>query len=674
MNSVVTHLACAVMLAGTAIPSYAETVLEEITVRGQQEPAQEESLSVREIRESPARDMGEAMKSIEGVSCVRKGAIANDPVIRGFQKDNINVLVDGVRIHGACPSRMDPPSFHVDFAEVEKVRVIKGPYDLANPGSMGGLIDVTTRTPRQGWGGDLALTYGSWDTVNASAIGSYGGDRFDALLGYAYKYSGVPEAGNGKRITDVYPATSPNRYRSNAVDSHAYEINTGWVKAGFNPTANSRTDLAYTYQDADHVLYPYLKMDADYDRTNRLNWNYSIRDLSAAVREVKLQAYWDRVGHLMNDRLRMSSNPTPAITRPYSMQTDARTEVIGGKASTTIKLGQGEFSGGVDYYNRNWDALNQRAGYFAYRTLNMIPDVYVDNFGVHGEYEYPLASMLRLKGGIRGDFTWVKADHGNTLVPAGTNTDFQNVSANLQLTYTPVKGLDLYLGLGRGTRTPDPEELYIDVPAAAPAVSWKGNPALKSTVNHQADLGMKVSGERFYLSASLFYSDLTDYVNFYSVSSTKKSYQNIHASMWGAELGSQIALPLDIYLKGALTYTEGENLTSSRPLSEIPPLRGMLAIRYDNGVFFAELAENLTREQDRVDGALNEQRTGGWATTDFKLGYTYKTFSFFAGVNNIFDKYYFSHLSYLRDPFAGGVGVKIPENGRNFYLTATYRF
>ncbi|MDU0460621.1 MAG: TonB-dependent receptor [Geobacteraceae bacterium] len=677
MNIFISVLAGTVLIVSGSLPALAETVLDEITVRGSREPAQEESLSVREIRESPARDMGEAIRSIEGVSSVRKGAIANDPVIRGFQKDNINVLIDGMRIHGACPSRMDPPSFHVDFAEVDKVRVVKGPYDLGNPGSMGGMIDVTTRRPRQGWGGDLSLTYGSWDTVNASAIGSYGGDRFDALLGYAYKYSGVPESGDGKRITDVYPATSPNRYRSNAIDSHAYEINTGWLKFGYKPTANSRTELAYSYQDADHVLYPYLKMDADYDRTNRLNWNYSVKNISDTIREVKLQAYWDRIGHLMDDRLRMSSTASMMVTRPYSMQTDARTEVIGGKAATTIKLAGGEFSGGMDYYTRNWNALNQRAMYTAavpYSTLNMIPDVYADNLGVYGEYEYPLAETVRLRGGLRGDFTWIKADNGNPLVTAGTSTDFQNVSANLQLTYTPVKGLDLFLGFGRGTRTPDPEELYIIVPAAPPAVTWKGNPDLKSTVNHQADLGMKFSAERYYVSASFFYSDLTDYVNFYSPSATSKSYQNIHARMWGGELGSQISLPLDIYLKGALSYTQGENLTDDRPLSEIPPLRGLVAVRYDNGTYFGELTENLTREQDRVDGGLNEAKTAGWATTDIKFGYSYRALSLYAGVNNLFDQYYVSHLSYLRDPFSAGVGVKVPENGRNFYLTATYRF
>ncbi len=673
MNQIISTLTCAVLMSSTALPVLAETVLDEITVRGEKEPAQEESLSMREIRESPARDMGEAIKSIEGVSFVRKGAIANDPVIRGFQKDNINVLIDGTRIHGACPSRMDPPSFHVDFAEVEKVRVVKGPYDLGNPGSLGGMIDVTTRKPRPGWGADLALTYGSWDTVNSSLIGSYGGDRFDALLGYAYKYSGVPEAGNGKLITDVYPASSPNRYRVNSLDSHAYEINTGWLKFGYKPTANSRTELAYSYQDADHVLYPYLKMDADYDRTNRLNWNYSVKDISSTLREIKLQVYWDRIGHLMDDRLRMSSAPT-TLTRPYSMQTDARTEVIGGKAVTTLKLGDGEFNGGLDYYTRNWNALNQRAGYFAYGTLNMIPDVYVNNLGLYGEYEYPLAAALRLKGGVRGDLTWTRADNGNPLVTAGTNSDYQNLSANLQLTYIPARGLELFLGMGRGTRTPDPEELYIIVPAAPPAITWKGNPELKATVNHQADLGMKFSDERYYVSASLFYSDLTDYVNFYSPSPIVKSYQNIHASMWGGELGGQVSLPLDIYLKGALSYTQGENLTDDRPLSEIPPLRGMIAVRYDNGDVFGEITENLTREQDRVDGGLNEVITAGWATTDIKLGYNYRTLSLIAGVNNLFDQYYVSHLSYQRDPFSAGVGVKVPENGRNFYLTATYRF
>lgn len=642
-------------------------LLDEITVRGQKESPKEESLSIREVRESSARDMGEALKQIEGVDYVRKGAIANDVVLRGFQKDNINVLVDGVRLHGACPSRMDPPSFHYDFAEIEQVKVVKGPYDLSNPGSLGGMVDAQTKKPGKGLGGDINLGYGSWSSINTSATASYGTDVFDGLLGYAYKYSDVPKSGDGKRLTEIYPVASPNRYKSDALDSKAYEINTGWGKLGVNPTSNSRSEISYTYQNADHVLYPYLKMDADYDRTHRLNWTYRIQKISPLLQDLKLQVYWDTVDHLMDDSFRASSSTTP---RYYSMQTDATTQVYGAKLNAALAVGPGTLKTGIDYYNRNWDAVNRRAMYLAYSDYAMIPDVSIDNLGMFGEYEFQLENHLVLKGGLRGDLTWVEADRANALVTiAGRNRDFSTVSTNLQLVYSPVKNLDIFTGIARGTRTPDQQELYLYLPGTP---LWKGNPDLKPTINHQADLGAKFSTNRFYVNASLFYSDLHDYVNFYQVSPTLKSYQNIHATMWGAELGSQVSLDYDLFLRGSLSYVEADNESAGGPLSEIPPLRGSVSIRYDNGTFFIEALENLARKQDRVDSNLQETSTAGWATTDIKGGINYQGVSLIIGINNLFDKYYYSHLSYARDPFTSG--AKVPENGRNVYFSMGYKF
>lgn len=647
-------------------------LLEEITVRGQQESPREESLTIREVRESSAKDVGEALKKVDGVSYVRKGAIANDVVLRGFQRDNINVFIDGVRLHGACPSRMDPPAFHVDFAEVEQIEIVKGPYDVENPGSLGGLVDVKTKTTKKGVAADLGLTYGSFNSLNGSATASYGNNLYDGLLGYAYKRSDVPESGDGKLITDIYPANSPNRYKSSTVDSRAYEINTVWTKLGLNPTADSRTELNYSYQDADHVLYPYLKMDADYDRTQRLNWSYRIESVSPLVKELKLQAYWDKVDHLMDDSLRFSSQGKP---KSYSMQTDASTQVVGAKLSGAFAAGSATLRAGIDYYNRNWDALNQRAMYTPaqpYTTLNMIPDVYADNLGLFTDYERSLSEQLKLKVGLRGDLTWLETNAANPLVTKGTSTDFDSISGNIQLTYTPQAGVELFAGFGRSSRVPDAEELYIIVPAAAQ--TWKGNPDLDATVNHQGDIGAKYSSDRFFVSASLFYSDLHDYVNFYQTPDGSKSYQNIDASMWGGELGTQISLAYDLFLKGSLSYTQGESKDEDRPLAEIPPLRGSVALRYDNSSWFVELAENLADRQDRVDSGLNEQETAGWATTDIKAGLNYQALSVIAGVDNLFDRQYYNHLSYLRDPFAGGVGYKVPETGRNIYLTLGYKF
>jgi len=650
-------------------------LLDEITVRGQSESTIEESLSIREVRESSARDMGEALQQVEGISIIRKGAIANDVVLRGFQKDNINVFVDGVRLHGACPSRMDSPSFHYDFAEIEQVKVIKGPYDLTNPGGMGGTIDAQTKKPGKGFGADASMSAGTWNSVNGSGTASYGTDIYDGLLGYAYKYSDVPLSGNGKRLTEVYSAVSPNRYKTDAVDSKAYEINTAWGKLGINPTNNSRSEISYSYQDADHVLYPYLKMDADYDRTQRLNWTYRIQKISPLLQDLKLQAYWDSVDHLMDDRYRASSN-SPAVKTYYGMQTDAKTQVYGTKLAATMAVGPGTLKSGVDFYNRKWDAINRRAGYLSYTSWAMIPDVSINNLGMFGEYELPLGTQLVLKGGLRGDLTWVEAQKTNFMTITDSSRDFANISANLQLTYTPVKGLDIFTGIARGTRTPDQQELYIDVPVAATPpgqIYWHGNKDLNATVNHQADLGAKYSTERFHVNASVFYSDLHDFINLYQLPlRTEKSYRNVHATMWGAEFGSQISLDNDLFLRGALSYVEGQNKTDDQPLSEIPPLRGSVSIRYDNGIFFLEVQENLARNQDRVDTNLKEIPTGGWATTDIKSGVNYQNFSVIIGISNLFDRYYFNHLSYARDPFTSG--VKVPETGRNVYLTMGYKF
>lgn len=648
-------------------------LLEEITVRGASESPRDESLSMREVRESPARDLGEALRQIEGIDVVRKGAIAADPVLRGLQKDNINVFIDGVRLHGACPSRMDPPSFHYDFAEVEQVRIVKGPYDLSNPGGLGGMIDVVTRQARRGFGSDLSLTYGSYESVNASATASYGGERFDGLFGYAYKYSGVPESGDGRLLTDIFPSSSPNRYRLDARDSRAYEINTGWFKLGIGTGGQGRSELGYSYQDARHVLYPYLKMDADYDRTQRLNWSWQ-SDLPSAL---KLQLYWDAVRHLMDDRLRVSSLPGTVVTRPYSMRTDARTEVFGLKAGVAYPLGGGTWRNGLDYYNRNWNALNQRAMFTMtepYRPLAMIPDVATDNLGAYSEYRRRFGNTLQLSGGARIDQSWVEAERQNNASLANGDRSFTGVGANLQATWTASETLELFAGVARATRPPDAEELFIDVPAAAPAVTWRGNPQLDAPVNHQADLGLKFSSERLFVSGSLFYSQVADYIDFGSSGSTQKSYRNIDARLWGGELGTQISLPFDLFVRGNLAYTEGRNEDADRPLAEIPPLKGVLALRYDNGQVFVELAETMTARQRRVDSSLNERQTPGWAVTDLKGGVVFGKFGLQAGINNLFDKHYFSHLSYQRDPFVNGVGMRVPENGRNLYLTASYNF
>lgn len=692
----VAGVAIAVMLA-IAQPAAAETLLlEEITVRAERLPQTGESLTIREVRESPARDMGEALQLLPGLNLVRKGAIANDVVLRGLQGDDINVFLDGVRIHGGCPSRMDPPSFHFDFAEVDSIEVVKGPYDVENPGGLGGVVNAVSRPPGQGAGLSAGLTYGSYDLVNASLKASYGGEQGDVLAGYAYKYSLPPRSGDGKRITDVYPDGSKNRYRDDAVDSRAYDINTFWVKGGYRISDHARSELSYSYQDADHVLYPYLFMDADFDRTNRVNWTTAVDDLGPALKQLTFQAWWNQVEHLMHDSYRVSSLPSRMVTRDYSMQTDATTETYGGRLKGSWTVGKGTLESGIDYYRRNWDASNVLA-MSGYQPQPMIPDVDIDNAGAFVAYRQPLGEDWSMDTGVRIDRTLVDAGKlDGTRLEAlfgpyhpgdrlANDTDFTEVSGNLRLTWQVDASLQLFAGLGSGSRTPDPQELYINlqrVPTVMnPTVTnWLGNPGLDPTRNNQIDLGGRLSGPDWFVKLSYFHSRLRDYIDIVELADpdgagslvAARSYRNVDATLWGGELSSQVALPADLYLSGVLSYLRGENDDSGEPLAEMPPLSGSVTLRYDVDRWFVEVTERFAARQDRVDETLSETETAGWGVTDLKAGLNLDRWSVVAGVNNLFDKYYYAHLSYQRDPFRSG--VRVPETGALAYLTVAYHF
>ena len=655
------------------VQSFAETiVLEEIIVKGKREVSPEECLDIREVRETPARDVGEALKVIEGISAVRKGAIANDIVLRGFQRDNINVLIDGLRIYGACPNRMDPNSFHIYFAEIEEISVLKGPFDVRNPGSLGGLIEIKTMKPEKGWRGTVNTFVGSYENVNASINTSYGGEKADILFGYAYRYSLPYKDGNDERITEQYPASSTNRYRDEDVDDKAYSIDTYWSKFGFNFPNNQRMEISYARQEAEDIIYPYLLMDAVYDDTDRLNVTYEASDLPDRIERLKTQFYWNRVRHNMTDWKRVSSLE---FTSGYMMKCYAEAETFGGKVESDLVVHIGELTIGVDYYLRNWDAKNT----LPIGEQKMMPDVDSRNIGTYLEYSQPVRENFRLSMGARFDHTKTKAHDDRTALYSlyHATTDREETdscgSGNIQFSYTPVKKIELFAGLGHATRPPGPDERYIALEKPEEKPNWVGNPELDPVKNREFDVGIKYLGDRFYGKVTFFYSDIKDFITIYDVQGPDKnarSFRNIDATLYGGETSLNLFLPHDLYVQAGFSYTRGRDDTFDKPLLEIPPLQGRIAVRYDTDRYFTEIEGIFADDQHRIDSDLNEEKTHGWGIVNLKIGMEHKKFNIFAGIHNIFDRQYVEHLSYQRDPFR--TGIKVPEIGRNFYLNLTY--
>ena len=653
------------------------TIREIVTVVGN---TPRDSVQATEVRESSARDVGEAAAHACGLNKIRKGGIANDVILRGFQSRDLNVLIDGQRIYGACPNHMDPAVFHVDFAEVDRIEIGKGPFDVRNQGSLGGLVNIITRKPDQGFHATANLSAGSYDFVNPSATIQYGNSRLSALGGYSYRISQPYVYGSGKSFTQY------GNYRPSAQDSDAFAIGTAWGRFSVSPRANHLVQIAYSRQQADHVLYPYLMMDAIYDDADRINFGYRIDKPFDRLEALTVQGYYTQVRHWMTDEFRTSSLSSP---RGYSMGTYATTRTVGGK----VEAGRENLTLGLEAFSRYWSASTQMAG-MAYKPQASIPDVETVAIGAYVEYRKSLRDNLRLELGGRVD----RADTNTDPSLANTNLYFaynstrstsavdSYPSGSARLIYSMPLGLEFSAGIGSTVRIPDAVERYFALRRAGS--DWVGNPALEPSRNSGFDGSVSLRQRGLFVSSSVFWNQVDNYIALTRavrvnpvpgvMNSNARSYENVGASIYGTEVQLVYSFTSRLFLSSAMAYIRGtqdpepaRNIFSTN-LAEMPPINSRTDLRYDTGRYWAEVEGVFVGPQDNVDTDLQETPTPGYGIANARVGINFKRLAVAFGVYNIFDRFYYENLSYQRDPFRSG--TRVYEPGRNFFINVSYRF
>ena len=639
-----------------------------------------EVLEIREARESAAKDVGEAISSLDGVWKIRKAGIANDIVLRGFQQGNINILIDGQRIYGACPGHMDPAAYHVDFAEIETVEVTKGPFDIRDQGSLGGTVNIVNKKPTAGFHLTPNLSTGSFGFYNPSLSASLSKGRLYGFAGYSYRRSDPYVAGSGRKSTDYATYTPAGR------DNAAFDTHTGWARVGVELAKNQSVELAFTHQNGGLTLYPSLSMDAPYDIADRLNANWSLRELTGLVKLVRAQAYFSQVRHWMTDQLRTSGVGAPL---GYSMGSLAGSRALGGRLEAELP----DTVIGLEAYDRGWDVVGSMRMGMMYSAQPSLPEVrmvaggaYAQHHRNFGKLDLTIGARLdaansqALSTSLNPDIYWV---YHNTRSTSASNV---NPSGNLRLTYTLPKGIQLFTGVGSTVRLPDPEERFYA--SKKMGSDWVGNPTLAPTRNNEADIGINWRNRHFSLRPTLFYSRLSDYVAIVSVpklnsvmgfmNMSARSYEGVDAQIWGGELGYSVGFGRSLLLSGGVSYTRGIQFAKPSAglpggnIAEMPPLRSRASLRYGTNRFFVEVNGLASARQDKIDTRLLEQPTAGYALLGVKGGIHHKQWNVAAGVDNLTDRLYYEHLSFQRDPYRSG--IRIPEPGRTFYLNVSLAF
>ncbi len=653
------------------------TIREIITVVG---TAPRDAVQAAEVRESSARDVGEAAARTNGINKIRKGGIANDVAVRGLQSRDLNVLIDGERIYGACPNHMDPAVFHVDFAEVDRIEIGKGPFDVRNQGSLGGLVNIITRKPEQGFHATANLSTGSYDFVNPSATIQYANSRFSALGGYSYRISQPFVYGSGKRFTEY------GNYRPSTQDSEAFAIGTAWGRFSVSPRTDHLLQVSYARQQADHVLYPYLMMDAIYDDADRVNFGYQIDRPFGRIEALTIHGYYTQVRHWMTDEFRTSSLNTP---RGYSMGTYATTRTFGGK----VEVGLENLTFGLEAFSRYWSASTQMAG-MAYKPQASIPGAETVSVGAYVEYRKSLRDDLRLELGGRVD----RADSSADPTLANTNLYFAYnstrstaavdtfPSGSARVIYKMPLGLEFGAGVGSVVRIPDAVERYFALRRAGS--DWVGNPALEPSRNTGFDGSVSLRQRGLFVSSDFFWNQVGNYIAVTGatkvnpvagiMNSSARSYQNVDASIYGTEVQLVYSFTSRLFLSSAMTYVRGtQNPDPARNvfstyIAEMPPINSRTDLRYDTGRYWAELEGIFAGPQDNLDSDLQEAPTPGYGIANARAGINFRRLAVAFGIQNLFDRFYYENLSYQRDPYRSG--TRVYEPGRNLFVNVSYRF
>ncbi len=117
---------------------------------------------------------------------------------------------------------MDPPTSHVVTNNIKSVKIIEGPYDVENFGTLSGLVKVETKNPKEGFHGELNLNAGSFNYKKASATIEGGNDKVKALISASTEESKAYKDGNGDNFLEQQRkrgVPTATQYRDSNIDA-----------------------------------------------------------------------------------------------------------------------------------------------------------------------------------------------------------------------------------------------------------------------------------------------------------------------------------------------------------------------------------------------------------------------------------------------------------------------
>lgn len=649
-------------------------------------PASVTVIQSSEIRNREARTLGDLLRGQPGIATAVDGSVGSDPIIRGLKRDQVLVLVDGVRINAMQPPARGSLASYVNVDLIERIEIVRGPGSvLYGAGAMGGVINIITRggdfTEEPETRGFSRLGVTSVDDGIRGAVGvTVSNDRNVLDLSTAYLNTDDYKNGDGDRLRDS--GTEQNayhlRYRGKLAPGHEVQFraqrderkdiwylasrtftpNDGQRPAGVNTHYTPRqtrdvVELSYEGEldgawapRVEASIYRQELSRGNYDWSERLQQDYRTSDTDFTTDGLRVQTELvptdDQILLLGAEAWRLRASPVSYVGQPPDYEPVNRMPLV--------ENGEIESAG----------VFVQHETYFDWATVNL---------------------------GARYDEVRGSADAAMGVTGPLDKTD-RNFSWSAGLTWHLDDAFNPYFSLSEGYRSASLLERYLTYPYSD-GFTWQSNPQLDPERNRTFEVGARGRIGATSYTVSAYESRIRDYIGGQVTAPGFKETVNLdEARIHGLEALVEHAFSDAITGYATGTWIRGENRDSrfDEPLTQMPPPEASIGLSHTVAqgwqwdARIRAVASQSRTANTFTDGT--ERNTSGFATADLAVGYRFGPSAGFRSneitfsVTNIANKTYREHVNEMTearlDPANGVQDIWAP--GRSFGLTWNAEF
>jgi iron complex outermembrane receptor protein len=380
------------------------------------------------------------------------------------------------------------------------------------------------------------------------------------------------------------------------------------------------------------------------------------------------------------------------------------------RLSGTLALDASTLEVGVDATRADHDATITNPNNAMFRIANF-NDVSRDVSSAFVEWRRDMASgeiELGLRGtrvaaeagivgaaGIMGEMAGQVEELASDFNAADRSLSWSNVDALVRYRLTSESGTEWRFELGRKSRAPSYQELFLWLPlqatgGLADGRNYIGDLSVDAERSTEIVAGIGREFGRVSMSPQIFYRRVDGYIQgevSTNMTANRVSmmmsglpalqFANVDATIWGGDIAWRVGLTDSWYVDGIASYVRGERRDVDDNLYRLAPPNASVGLTWHTDAL--KLTTELVgyARQAHVSAYNNEQATPGYGLVNAMFEWNPgESLRLEARVDNLLDRAYQDHVAGINRASGSDipVGVRLYGTGRTVALGIAYRF